>query len=43
MSMEDNSNLLIIDYEYAYWNPRAWDLANYFNETMIDNAHPFGV
>ena len=30
---------MIIDYEYAGWNPMAMDLANYLNETMLDNAY----
>lgn len=34
--------LLLIDYEYAGWNPMAMDLANYLNETMLDNNHPYG-
>jgi thiamine kinase-like enzyme len=28
---------MIIDYEYAGWNPMAMDVANYINETMVDN------
>jgi len=30
----------MIDYEYGGWNPMAMDLANYLNESMIDNAYP---
>jgi thiamine kinase-like enzyme len=41
MGVEDNHELLLIDYEYAGWNPMAMDLANYLNETMLDNAYPF--
>lgn len=37
---EDNRQLLIIDYEYGGWNPMAMDLANYINETMLDNSYP---
>ncbi len=37
-----HKDLYIIDYEYAGWQPRAMDLANYFNETVFDNAYPFG-
>lgn len=40
--MEDNTHTILIDFEYAWWNPRAMDLANYFNETMLDNAYPLG-
>lgn len=31
---------MLIDYEYGGWNPMAMDLANYVNETMLDNAYP---
>ena len=31
---------MLIDYEYAGWNPMAMDLANYINETILDNAYP---
>jgi thiamine kinase-like enzyme len=41
MNFEDNSKLMIIDYEYSGWNPMAMDLANYFNETMLDNSYPY--
>lgn len=41
MSLANNRDLMVIDYEYAGWNPMAMDLANYLNETMLDNAHPF--
>ena len=37
-----NQELMLIDYEYSGWNPMAMDLANYLNETMLDNAHPEG-
>ena len=40
MHREDNERLLIIDYEYGGWNPMAMDLANYLNETMLDNSYP---
>lgn len=40
MHRADNRNLMVIDYEYAGWNPMAFDLANYINETMLDNAYP---
>ena len=36
----DNRKLMLIDYEYGGWNPMAMDLANYVNETMLDNAYP---
>jgi thiamine kinase-like enzyme len=32
--------VIFIDFEYTAWNPRGMDIANYFNETMLDNAHP---
>ena len=28
---------MLIDYEYTGWNPMVADLANYLNETMLDN------
>ena len=42
---ENSTQLTLIDYEYADWNPMQFDIANYLNETMIDNAHPkdFGI
>jgi len=42
MRLADNRDLLIIDNEYAGWNPMAMDLAVYINETMINNTHPAG-
>jgi thiamine kinase-like enzyme len=39
-SLYDLTQIIFIDFEYTGWNPRAMDLANYFNETMLDNAHP---
>jgi thiamine kinase-like enzyme len=40
IKFSDNRKLLIIDYEYAGWNPMAIDLSNYINETMLDNSYP---
>ena len=37
---EDNTRVLLIDYEYSGWNPMAMDLANWVNETMMDNSYP---
>ena len=31
---------MVIDYEFADWNPEMYDLANYLNELCCDNAHP---
>ena len=39
-SLEDNSKIYLIDYEYGMWNPKYSDLACYLNELVIDNAHP---
>jgi thiamine kinase-like enzyme len=39
-SLEDATEVIFIDFEYTGWNPRGMDIANYFNETMLDNAHP---
>jgi len=30
----------MIDYEYAGWNPMTMDIANYVNETALDNSYP---
>jgi thiamine kinase-like enzyme len=40
MNNTDNRQILLIDNEYAGWNPMAMDLAVYINETMIDNSYP---
>lgn len=40
MSVQNNRDLLIIDNEYAGWNPMAMDVAVYINETMNDNSYP---
>ena len=37
---EDNTDIVLIDFEYGGWNPMAMDLANYINECMLDNAYP---
>ena len=31
---------MLIDFEYVGLNPRAFDLANYLNESALDNAYP---
>ncbi len=41
-NLNDLTEVIFIDFEYTSWNPRAMDIANYFNETMLDNAHPVG-
>jgi thiamine kinase-like enzyme len=41
--LDDLTHVIFIDFEYTSWNPRAMDIANYFNETMLDNAHPVGT
>jgi thiamine kinase-like enzyme len=33
---------MLIDFEYGGWNPRTYDLGNYLNELVCDNAHPEG-
>jgi len=40
MNFMDNEKLLMIDYEYAGWNPMPMDVANYINETTLDNSYP---
>ena len=37
MLHEDNTKIVVIDYEYGGWFPFAWDIANYINECMLDN------
>ena len=32
---------MLVDYGTGGWNPMAMDLANYLNESMLDNAYPF--
>ena len=39
-SLEDSTQLLIIDFEYIGWCPRGFDLANFICETMLENAYP---
>ena len=39
-SLENPKNIMLIDFEYVGLNPRAFDLANYLNETALDNAYP---
>ena len=40
MSLPDNRNIILIDFEYAGWNPMAMDIAVFINETMNDNSFP---
>jgi len=40
MSSDDNFLLVLIDYEYGGWNPRAYDIAQFINECVVDLAHP---
>ena len=40
-SLADARKLMIIDYEFVGWQPRAFDIANYFNETMFINSYPY--
>jgi thiamine kinase-like enzyme len=39
-SLENPLKIMIIDLEYSLWGPRSLDIANYINETMLDNAYP---
>lgn len=41
-SLDNNLKITLIDFEYGGWNPVQFDLANYLNELMLDNAHPKG-
>jgi len=40
MSIKNNRDLIVIDNEYAGWNPMAMDVAVFINETMNDNSYP---
>ena len=40
MSHADNLKVVLIDFEYAGWNPRAYDIAHYINECAVDLVHP---
>lgn len=37
----DATKIMLIDYEYCGWQPRAFDLANYLNEVAFDNVYPY--
>merc|ERR1712060_1010502 len=39
-SLADATKIVLIDYEYGMWNPMYYDLGNYLNEWICDNAHP---
>lgn len=39
-SNEDNTEIKIIDYDFADWNPETIDLAHYLNNFCVDHAHP---
>lgn len=36
LKMEDTGDLVVVDFEYAGYNPRGYDLANHFCEWMYD-------
>ena len=38
-SLEDETKIFLIDYEYGMWNPQYYDLGNYLNEMICDNAY----
>ena len=38
--LDDRTTIYLIDYEYGFWNPKFYDLGNYLNELICDNAHP---
>ena len=40
VNLTDNTEIMLIDYEFGMWNPEYYDLANYLNEWCCDNAHP---
>ena len=39
-SLQENEQIVLIDYEYGLWNPAYYDVANYLNEFVLDNAYP---
>lgn len=39
-SLMDSTVLYLIDYEYGMWNPKYYDVANYLNEFVCENAYP---
>ena len=39
-SLENPMDIMLIDLEYTNWGPFSFDIANYINETMLDNAYP---
>ena len=39
-SLSDSTKLVLIDYEYGMWNPWCYDMGNYLNEWVCDNAYP---
>ena len=44
--LNPNKSLILIDYEFVGWQPRAMDLAGYVMETVIDNdckEEPSGI
>jgi len=40
LRLKDNDRYLFIDCEYNDYNYRGFDIANLFNETMLDYSHP---
>ena len=42
-SLANATKIILIDYEYGMWNPQYYDLANYLNEFVCDNAYPKGT
>lgn len=41
-SFADATKISLIDFEYGMWNPEYYDIGNYLNEMVFDNAHPEG-
>ena len=40
-SLRDATDIALIDFEYGMWNPEYYDIGNYLNEFVMDNAYPF--
>ena len=37
INLDNNEDMMLIDFEYGGWNPMAYDIANYFNECICEN------
>lgn len=42
MNVNNNRELMLIDYEFTNWSPMGFDIGKYFNEVMMDHRNPNG-